>query len=74
MAKRYELQDGTGVVMHRAPEGNMYVIGTTTPTNGQPSFGYGCVWVNLNGGNAAAQTTYYVNTGSKTSSTWTALT
>lgn len=72
--RRFEPQDATGVIIRKAPIGVMYIIQPTTPTNGQAGFGHGCVWINTAGGSAGAGTTFYVNTGSNTSSTWTAIT
>ena len=70
MSRRHEIQDATGVVMRVPPYGVMYVILPTTPTASQAGFGHGCVWVNTAG---STNTTFYVNTGSNTSATWTAL-
>jgi len=70
MSKRHDIQEATGVVMRLAPVGVMYIIASTTPTASAAGFGHGCVWVNTAGG---ANTTFYVNTGTNTSATWTAL-
>lgn len=68
MSRRFDIQDATGVTMRKSPVGVMYVVQPTTPTNGQSGYGTGCVWVNTAG---TVGTVFYVNTGTKTSSTWT---
>lgn len=67
--KRHDLQDGFGTIFtdQLFP---MYVLKTTTPTNGKAGFGIGCIWANTKGTNG---TTLYVNIGTTTSSQWVSL-
>jgi hypothetical protein len=69
--RRQELQDATGVALHNPPDGVLQVYQRVGPTNGQAGFAVGCIWVNMAGTIGGI---LYVNTGTKTSSTWTNVT
>jgi hypothetical protein len=71
MSSRFKRQDATGVILENgAPDRKLYVAATTTPTNGVAGYEVGCVWVNTAG---SASSIFYVNTGTRTSATWTNL-
>lgn len=70
--RRQEVQDATGVITHMAPFGTLHIVQTDTPTakgfNGAAGFAPGCLYQNVTG---TVGSVLYVNTGTKTSATWT---
>lgn len=70
MSERFNLQDGTGVLLADEFNQPVVILRETAPTNGQPGFSAGCLWLRRVGN--GANTTLYVNEGTSTSATWAA--
>lgn len=81
MTRRNDVQDATGRLYYDSGRGTLLATpgqagsaNTTTgvPTNGITGFAPGCIFINfLN--NGTSNQNVYVNTGSFTSATWTAI-
>ncbi len=71
MARRHTLQDATGVMLHKPPLGAIMTVLAIAPTAGAVGYPTGSVWINTSG---TIGLIFYVNTGTITSATWTAVT
>lgn len=70
MARRHDVQDGTGVIAAARPDGVTILQQHSTPTNSVKGYTPGCIWINMSG---TAGTVLYVNIGTASSTTWVAI-
>ena len=69
MAAQVQLQSADGILVMNELGQALIVTGTAAPTNGQIGFAGGCLYIRQ-----GASPALYNNTGTPTSSTWTAIT
>lgn len=71
MSHGLRLHDGTGIIAEDPGRGIILAYGTTVPSSGTVGYAPGCHWINV--GTYAEGTQFYINTGTRASSTFTAL-
>jgi hypothetical protein len=70
MARRQSLQDATGVLLDSPYWGDLFVIGTTVPTDGTQGYSPGCYFIDVD---AAAGLQVFLNEGTRESCDFNAL-
>lgn len=71
MSKGLNLHSGDGIIAQDPGRGIILAYGTTVPAAGSVGYAPGCHWINV--GTYAEGTQFYINTGTRTSSSFTVL-